>query len=272
MNCKTLVCLTIVFLIFCPGVGAEENIHGSFLIENYDSVQIRDYFHNFYRIPVSAGEEIFYPDEGGRQRNHKVLGALMGSFILDQFIRDFTREYIYSGDNLLSRFLYNVGTTDTVLLGFGGSFAWSRVSEDIYLEDTMLLSLQSLILTQLTTEVLKNTVKRVRPRNSPNDPFTRSSGSQSFISGHTSGTWAVMSVIAGRYPQKKMFAYGLATAVSVARIYEDAHWLSDVLAGAIVGYGFGRLTLDLNNSFERKLSLSPVIYEQGAGLYVSYQF
>ena len=65
----------------------------------------------------------------------------------------------------------------------------------------------------------------------------------SFPSGHTSSAFAVATVIAERYKKNKLAfisAYSLATLVGVSRITQDAHWLSDVLVGASIGYLSGK--------------------------------
>jgi len=81
-----------------------------------------------------------------------------------------------------------------------------------------------------------------------------------------------MTVIAGRYPKLKYGAYSLATAVAVARVYEDAHWTSDILMGAIVGYGVGQLTLKLNESVEHNLTFAPFFDNKANGVAVIYSF
>jgi membrane-associated phospholipid phosphatase len=50
-------------------------------------------------------------------------------------------------------------------------------------------------------------------------------------------------VIANEYhdrPLVQIAAYGIASAVSVARFTSEKHYLSDVLVGSAMGYGIGR--------------------------------
>ena len=78
--------------------------------------------------------------------------------------------------------------------------------------------------------------------------------------------------------------YALATLVAGSRLYNNRHWVSDVLAGA----GFGILSVELSyliyfpvrNAVARRINtrgaknlvISPVVSEQGGGLYFSYSF
>lgn len=64
----------------------------------------------------------------------------------------------------------------------------------------------------------------------------------SFPSGHTIAVWSVATVIAKQYRKTivvPILAYGLATGVGLSRVTEDAHWLSDVIVGAAMGYTIG---------------------------------
>lgn len=67
-------------------------------------------------------------------------------------------------------------------------------------------------------------------------------GGGSFPSGHAAASFAFASVIAHRYPKNpwlKWGAYGLATGVSFARVAGKKHFVSDIVAGGVVGYVTG---------------------------------
>src|SRR4029078_5561166 len=61
----------------------------------------------------------------------------------------------------------------------------------------------------------------------------------SLPSANTSNAFTTSTVFATMYANKKWvppLAYGLATLVGFSRIYNNAHWASDVMAGAAVGF------------------------------------
>jgi hypothetical protein len=64
----------------------------------------------------------------------------------------------------------------------------------------------------------------------------------SFYSTHSTIAWSFASVIASEYPGwlSKTLAYGGATAISMARVSGDKHWLSDTFVGAVTGYAIGK--------------------------------
>lgn len=105
----------------------------------------------------------------------------------------------------------------------------------------------STIAARAVTPGLKQLIGRERP-NGGDDP--------SFPSGHATQAFAVASAIAENYEQRwvKWVAYGLATGVGVSRVYHDAHWTTDVLAGAAIGAFTGHTVAATN----KKLRVTPI--------------
>lgn len=69
----------------------------------------------------------------------------------------------------------------------------------------------------------------------------------SFPSGHTTVVFAAATVFAKEYSDKPIIpiiAYSGATLVGLSRIVENAHWTTDVIAGAALGYLSGRLIVN----------------------------
>jgi len=106
----------------------------------------------------------------------------------------------------------------------------------------------------LVTALIKGGVGRARPREFPDDPDTYYPGRgftnnnlASFPSGHTSAAFAGATVLAMElskaHPTRsrwiKVGMYGAATAIGFSRMYENAHWASDVFVGAAVGVASG---------------------------------
>lgn len=74
----------------------------------------------------------------------------------------------------------------------------------------------------------------------------KSNRNASYISGHTTTAFAVATVFAeqsikyGRNKWVPYVAYGLAGLCSYSRIYDNKHWATDVLGGALFGHLIGR--------------------------------
>jgi len=142
----------------------------------------------------------------------------------------------------LSRYISNAGS----IYGLGAVastfYLVGRKKGDYRARETGLLSLEALINSAIVEGVLKGVTERARPA----DGVERSEffdGGSSFPSGHATQAWAVAAVIASEYKHRKavqIAAYGMASAVSVARFTGHKHYLSDVVVGSALGYGIGK--------------------------------
>ncbi len=93
----------------------------------------------------------------------------------------------------------------------------------------------SLILSAIITLLLKNIIARPRP-----EYALAASSSFSFPSGHST---AVFSVLAFFGKIKAIWWLAFAVLVAFSRIYLGMHYLSDVAAGALIGYTIGLIIL-----------------------------
>ena len=101
----------------------------------------------------------------------------------------------------------------------------------------------SLIASSLLSPVLKMSVGRHRPdAQSHAFNFRPFSGNASFPSGHTTQAFAIAVVLATAYsdhPWVGITALSVAGAVGYSRLYLHKHFLSDVMAGAVLGSAVG---------------------------------
>ncbi|HEY0513945.1 MAG TPA: phosphatase PAP2 family protein [Thermoanaerobaculia bacterium] len=134
----------------------------------------------------------------------------------------------------------------------------------------------SVIAGGIITPALKFATGRTRPRDASRTfEFKPFSGASSFPSGHTTEAFAVASVIAAHYDSGwiKGVSYGTAVLVGFARVHHQAHFLSDVTAGALIGAATGRAVVHRNEAERRRLAMVPLVGphgEPGMGVELSF--
>jgi membrane-associated phospholipid phosphatase len=139
--------------------------------------------------------------------------------------------------------VYGLGAVATTFYLVG------RKNNDYRARETGLLSAEALVDSIITTGALKVITQRARPA----DGLERSEffdGGSSFPSGHSTEAWAVATIIASEYKHRRAVqigAYGVASAVSVARFTGHKHYLSDVLAGSALGFAIGKFVYNAHH-------------------------
>ena len=172
-----------------------------------------------------------------------VLGSFAALFHIDIPILKFLRSHNVSalqslGD--LGEKLGNGGTLITIsvlLLGVGFFLkrqAWTRVALDSLLAHGVVA---------LVVNSLKHIIGRPRPRLTHSGGWqwwpSLESGLDSFPSGHTSATVAVVTVLARALPRLRWVPFAIAGWVGASRIWRGSHFPGDVVGGMVLGFVIG---------------------------------
>jgi membrane-associated phospholipid phosphatase len=116
-----------------------------------------------------------------------------------------------------------------------------------WLRRRRLAVLAFLVMVAVGQNLIANTVKELVDRPRPPVPHLASSSGFSFPSGHTAAaaaTWAAVALVLGRgrpLRVKALLATGaalLTVAVAASRVLLGVHWLTDVIGGAALGFGW----------------------------------
>lgn len=132
----------------------------------------------------------------------------------------------------------------------------------------------SIIASGLILYPLKITVGRSRPgSNLGAYHFSPFSGSDSFPSGHTTEAFTLATVISEHYHSiwVDLGCYGIASAVGYARLEQNYHWASDVLAGAAIGTFVGHLVVHVNRD-RWGLAVQPILGPHMNGAQLCWSF
>ena len=139
------------------------------------------------------------------------------------------------------------------------------------LERAGLRAVTSALLAGGVTAVLKEVIGRVRPDADGSEPldFKPFSGNVAMPSGHTSSAFGFSASLAEDvHPMwAKVGLYALATGTAWSRVYNNKHWTSDVVAGAIIGISSAKL---VNGSWQVWGIRPPAIFTDGKEVTVSW--
>jgi len=151
-----------------------------------------------------------------------------------------------------------------------GMFTAGRLSDGPRFRAMTYDMLDAAIVNFAYTEVIKVAVGRERPNGEDN---------QSFPSGHTSNAFALAAVAERHYGWKLgVPAYLLAGVVGASRIQQDKHYLSDVVAGATLGYIVGRTIVRVNSRPLEEgprvssFHVSPILGRRTRGVQLAFMF
>jgi membrane-associated phospholipid phosphatase len=249
------------------------NFAGLLMILFWSSVVVLPAYSESAQAEIESDET---PDEGGAKNFVKDLGKNSMRLFSTHNATPFVIGACASGlsrvaDRSVSEFFENgnrlgnsqeVGTYlghDIFLAsGTAALFIAGRLSDDGKFREMSYSMTQGIILNTIITVGIKESVNRIRP--------TRLDGN-SFISGHTSSMFTIATVLNEFYGHKVgVPAYAIAVFVGTTRLSKNVHYLSDVVAGAAIGYIVGRTVSNRDSFAQRHFTLGPAVSPQGDGL------
>ncbi len=228
--------LPLFFLLMVIRGGAQE-----------DSVRLdRD----FLRHVATDGRDYFLSPGRWERREWLTAAAVTGGILLvtlaDEPISGFFRDHRGSFADGLSEHVGEPLGSEVAFLIAGGFLVAGELGNHGVARSTGYLAAESMLLSGLLVRIPKVLLGRQRPDAWPSatpydlkGPFRGSS----FPSGHTTLAFSLASVVASQYRSVKwvpVLSYTLAGAAGVSRIYDQRHWASDVVAGAVIGIVTGR--------------------------------
>jgi len=118
-------------------------------------------------------------------------------------------------------------------------FMVSKYFKKKKLEKCSVCCLIGLVTSGISVQLLKFAVGRGRPGMKlpawTFKPWTLENSWHSFPSGHAASSFAIATVLTAFYPRLWWLSYALALFIAVGRVLGEAHFPTDVLAGAFLG-------------------------------------
>jgi membrane-associated phospholipid phosphatase len=163
------------------------------------------------------------------------LPALAGAGAL--FASDsWLSKQVPAGEIARSRSFSNYGTLSLVGAA-GGMFLLGKITHNDHAAEAGLLASEAALNAAAVDFALKSMFERQRPYDGTGAGHFFAGGG-SFPSEHAAVSWAVAGVMAHEYPGTltKLISYGLASAVTLARVTGKEHFSSDAVVGGALGY------------------------------------
>lgn len=107
----------------------------------------------------------------------------------------------------------------------------------------------SIIVVGVISFLIKIFVNRPRPYESQNVASLVNTAMSSFPSGHAMIVFSIVPFLVKNFTKQKYYFILLAVLVAFSRIYLNVHYLSDIIAGAFLGYLIGTIFSDLEDKY-----------------------
>ncbi|NLF43027.1 MAG: phosphatase PAP2 family protein [Bacteroidales bacterium] len=258
MNAKHLIFLLFLILISRPVSGDTIDV----VLPPRPELKIKEYLYDVPKIFVAP-----FKADGKQWLRAGLLTSGVGlSMIADRPVNEAFTNKGTTSPNLTKYVLDPMGNGLITLpaLGTIGAYAWLKRDQDLF--DYAATAGWAFVFTRVLTQIPKYSFQRERPLDQIKpDPFAfhgllGNRENKSFVSGHTASMFAFAAVTYHWFPENRAYgwiAYGLATAVGVSRLWQNEHWLSDVVGGAVLGYLCGDFIARRHKSISKSpLSLS----------------
>jgi membrane-associated phospholipid phosphatase len=160
-------------------------------------------------------------------------GAILAGAVLDKPVDRFMQKHAGSS---VARAWDNVGKGMPVVLA--GAAAGAVAFGDARAQNIGIISLESIAGAAAVSMATKRIVGRARPGEEAGRwSKTSNRSDSSFPSNHSTVAFAAVTPFAQEYDAP--WLYGLAAASSLGRTAGRQHWVSDVVAGGVIGYAMG---------------------------------
>jgi len=178
-----------------------------------------------------------------------------------------------------SGYVYDKIPSKYFIAGLASSMlAGGLLFKDKKLLHTTRLMVESVVITNNITYWSKGLYGRARPylergaQNFDLFQFSKKGALRALPSGHTSGIFSMMTIIAKQYNYWwiKIPVYTFSVSVALQRIDDRRHWASDVIVGGVLGYWVANTLVNYNKKITKFFATKPFIHHNRIGL--SFQF
>lgn len=203
-----------------------------------------------------------------------VAGLTYGTMYLDEIIREISINNNNFSHSVPSEFGRIWGEPWLTSVFMGGFYFHGLATDNTANKKLGFEIAESGLYTGLITLIIKYSFGRERPRNNSNPfifhPFSfQNNNFLSLNSGHTALAFSLSTVLANNTSNDylKVLFYSSAFMTALSRIYQNHHWLSDVILGGIIGYSVANFVTGLQISKSINYNKSNVLPQTSIPLF-----
>lgn len=169
-------------------------------------------------------------------------GTVLLSAVADKPVNRFMEKNHEGFSSSVGKFGYHNGKPYTAAIVAGGFYVTGYIIDDEWTKETASILTAAYLTSGVLQTGLKKLVGRARPYTELGNyefrPFQKGQDFSSFPSGHSQIAFVTAMVLAERVDQTwlKVVFYTGAGITMASRMYENAHWISDVAFGGLLGY------------------------------------
>jgi membrane-associated phospholipid phosphatase len=232
---------TVAITYLVPGTREPDPI---LLLSDLDTTEVSPRLAEFvpgYRSAVRVGEDVAAAGSTAAGVKWLRAGALGTGLVLASSALD-KRAFKYSSSHANSNWLKAGTKVGNALpwVGLGVAAALAMDGSDPKRSATAFAAVEAGGVAFAAATGLKYLAGRARPESGLGPrSFKPGSSQDAFPSRHAMVAWALATPFAEEYDAK--WLYGAAALTSLARVGSREHWVSDVVAGSLLGYGIGRI-------------------------------
>lgn len=209
------------------------------------------------------------------------LGITAGLISQDENIHDWAGDNRTKSNDDIAGVAEHFGNGTYVLPSLGLFYLYGHYEDDSKAKQTVLLSIESFIISGVFTQAIKSGAGRHRPyTGDPSNTWggpslSFESDHMSFPSGHSQTAFSVATVIATTYDDVAivpLLAYTLAALTAMQRVYNNKHWASDVFLGSSIGYFTAKAVVKAHDEDGDMLSIMPATDGRNHSIVLSYRY
>lgn len=198
-------------------------------------------------------------------------------YVYDDKIQNFAQERRNPLSNKLADNFFNpYGDERWAVPATCGLFLFGTIFNKPREKKVAITAGKALVISAIYTYPVKKIFHRHRPNEFPYkhdvwDGPSLSHNHDSFYSGHTITAFTFATVLSSEYKKPiiiPILLYTGAGLTGLSRINHNKHWASDVLVGAALGYGIGKLVY--NRDKKRRFIINPLIQDHKIGVAIRY--